>query len=338
MKPEFDSVQWLNLDCSQGQLFWMGKKSMKPLPFPNLKALTLDHCKIDGGILVMLAPNLNTLKLYDVKGFDISQLDECSTAFSRLTKLSLVECDVDVAKMLAKVCGTLKYLELDGYRWLRIEQLQNCKFPFLESVHIREGPCRNVVEFVALIANSVVNLELFNLRKNMDFDLLKNVRMPNLRVLELVHFWRAKNVGNFLRNSPLLQNLTFECPKITLNDVILSSQRLTLNKIIYLSVKGLYGSDQTGFLLPLKLLRASQMNLRKLYIQLSNTSCPNSTLPCIPTLEEATILCNSLLPSFIRNLNYFLTLFSGQVEVMHFKLRNYSITYIMILSTSDLWI
>ena len=104
-------------DHSSSQMTKTYLKDMKPAEFPNLICLEIKHCDIDNNSLLFLAPQLESLTLdgpTDDTQFDLSTVNDADDSFTKIKKLNLQFCKIDVKKILSKCSKTIRFLKYDS--------------------------------------------------------------------------------------------------------------------------------------------------------------------------------------------------------------------------------
>ena len=203
---------------------------LKPAEYPHLTTLNLDKVHLDNDSLLMLAPQLQFLRMSKMKNlkFDISTVDEDSKCFTKLKTLKLKNIDVDVKKILKKCCNRLKCLELMPLKMSYNLQDLDQELSTLEnlSLELRENDSENVVKHVlAKCPESLRALKLNYEYCKVDFSpLLENtIKITTLEIQTYSDSIQG-NIESFLKKCPKVQKLSLshydnEIKEIVLNDL-----------------------------------------------------------------------------------------------------------------------
>ncbi len=287
----------------------------RKLNLTRLKFLTLSKCVVNLDVLVHLAPNLETLQLYNIQvnKLDLSGLEEHPTAFAALKSLTVVNCNIDVERIIIKISNSLQHLKLEGYKSIKIDKLQDCKFPVLKSVQLINGSGNNIIRFLASFSKTIETLELVAISSQINFSLLAFNVMSCLKSLKLNLLKRTKNIDYFLRACPNLESLQIEF------------------KDDYLFWETFDSNTKTNFARSLAILNPLIQSLGLPYIRLKRLEIKlniwiedadhhNSfglKFPPVKTLDEMKVRILGELPEQVKK--QFCALFSGDVKVIIYQ-------------------
>jgi hypothetical protein len=250
-----------------------------PSDFKQLTSLDLHNVDFKNNSLLILAPQLEYLRLSNMKNpeFDISSVDENSKCFTKLKTLKLLDGKINVIKILTQCSKTLEYLEFRNYgdRILDtyLEEIRN-DFPSLKYLYITLTyfECVNLAR--VLLSKCHKNLRTLNLNARFtEIDLSNLFEQPmNITTLE-VDMDRG-NFGNLLNKCPKVQNLVINGYDKEIKEFVLKD----LNNL------GLVRCRPQCTASVLK--QASKSSLKTLYFFYQNSGCE---FPVIPELEVVRI-------------------------------------------------
>ena len=182
-----------------------------PSGFSNLTSLELESVIFDQNSLLILAPNLEYLRLSGITScevFDFSSVDEESKCFTKLRTFIAERnyMEIDIKKILSKCCYTLKLLKLSPLKLSHgLEDLTQ-EFSLLNQLtittcdHLSNAPLRNLL---SKCSGSLKTLDLTSFSDNLDFSTIL-VQTMNITTLEI---FQGKGIELFLNKCPLIQKL-----------------------------------------------------------------------------------------------------------------------------------
>jgi hypothetical protein len=200
-----------------------------PVRFSHLTSLDLAYVSFSASSLLMVAPQLEQLKLNSTRNsFDISTVDEESRCFTKLKTLELVKIDIDVKKILDKCCNSLKYFEcircrsIENLRYLEngLSSLQYLNI--ILRVNDSEEALRN------LLFKCSASLKTLKLIVKIEIDMSHLLeQVLNITSLEVINQnpKEQSNIEEFLNKCPFLQKLTLDGYNKKMNRIVLKDLR-----------------------------------------------------------------------------------------------------------------
>jgi hypothetical protein len=185
--------------------------SRNPAHFLILTSLDLETVRFDKDSLLILAPQLENLRLDSLMNseIDISSVDEDSQCFSRLKTLILWNMEIDVKKILSKCCNKLKHLELVNLRLSdNLDNLENelSSLSYLFFCMNFEDTVHSLRNLLSKCCRSLRTLKLLTHRNCIDMSTLLD-QTTEIKELEISRT-SVKNIADFLRKCPLVQKLS----------------------------------------------------------------------------------------------------------------------------------
>ena len=202
-----------------------------PVRFSHLTSLDLENVLFRSSSLLIVAPQLEQLKLARMKNpfLDISTVDENSKCFTKLKTLKLINIDIDVKKILDKCCNSLKYFEcircrsVDNLRYLEngLSSLQ-----YLDIVLKFNDSKEALRNLLFKCSGSLKTLTLFVNSSKIDMSYLLEQAL-NITSLEVINQnpREQSNIEEFLNRCPLLQKLTLDGYNKKMNRIVLKDLR-----------------------------------------------------------------------------------------------------------------
>ena len=195
----------------------MNSLNRKPSRFKHLTSLDLESVEFWNESLLMLAPQIENLRLAYIQSkepfidfeeyseFDISSVDENSMCFTKLKTLTLWNIQIDVKKILTKCCNILVYLELDPLNVLdNLEQdLTSLKHLSIDLVSPISGEAAS--NLLTKCSSSLRTLKLTgfcNVQNEFLALLAQNMKITNLEIES-----QYGNFEKFFKKCPLIQKL-----------------------------------------------------------------------------------------------------------------------------------
>jgi hypothetical protein len=229
----------IKMDVERGNLLKYLDK--EPSKFSNLTSLDLESVFIEDDALLVLAPNLENLRLADNSmgdiEYDISSVDEDSKCFTKLKTLSLRNIKIDLDKILSKCCNTLESLNLSyDMVYLPLVNLDK-ELSTLNnlSITVRYNDSANPVRnLLSKCSKGLKNLKFFDFGKCFDLSSLLEETLK-ITTLEL----KSNSVDGltlFLNKCPFIQNLTLLGFREEGNILVLKDLRKLKYKIVFLNV------------------------------------------------------------------------------------------------------
>lgn len=186
--------------------------SRNPSHFLILTSLDLQSVEFDKDSLLILAPQLETLRLAYLRNseIDISSVDEDSQCFSRLKTLIVWNMEIDVKKILSKCCNKLKHLELINVRLS--DSLDNLEYELSSLIYLyfamnSEDTVHSIRNLLSKCCRSLRTLKLSLHRNCTDMSTLLE-QTTKIKELE-ISMTSIKNIADFLGKCPLVQKLSF---------------------------------------------------------------------------------------------------------------------------------
>ena len=187
--------------------------SRNPADFLILTSLDLGAVRFDKDSLLILAPQLENLRLNSLmySDIDISSVDEDSQCFSRLKTLILWNMEIDVKKILSKCCNKLKHLELVNLRLS--DNLDNLEYELSSLSYLFfcmnfEDTVHSLRNLLSKCCRSLRTLKLSTHQNCIDMSTLLD-QTTEIKELEISRPTSVKNIADFLRKCPLVQKLSF---------------------------------------------------------------------------------------------------------------------------------
>ena len=195
----------------------------KPAGFSNLTSLDLESVKFSNDSLLMLAPQLEKLRLAYMKKqeFDLSSINSESMAFSKLRNLILIDIHIDLKKILTKCCHTLKSMELIGFHLNTLEQELTC-LNYL-SISPGRGVSDQMSNLLTKCSGSLRTLKLDFFETELIN--LSSLLKQTMKITTLVMEYEGDNLDQFLSKCPQVQNLTLRSYRKAIDDVVLKDLR-----------------------------------------------------------------------------------------------------------------
>ena len=281
--------------------------NMKPAEFPYLTSLDLNDLQFDNNSLLLLAPQLEHLRLsHCTPGFDLSSVSEEDECFSRLRTLYVFHCNIDLKKILAKSCKTLKALGLKTSYTTRNIVDFNHEFTSLEylriilSCKIEERMVRNLLTKASKTLRTLV-LTMGSSEEIETSTLLQQpMKITSLKVAQV-----NTSLSQFLKSCPLVQDLTLHCCTGELEGTVLKD------------LQNLFFHDCNVSYISIVLKLASKSQLRTLQIVDPDDELENCDFPLIPELDR---VCIEYDATQTQELDHVLSLFPENVEVLFYKI------------------
>ena len=201
----------IKVDVDRGVLLYY--LDNEPSKFSNLTSLDLESVFIGDDALLVLAPNLENLRLaqhcMDDMEYDISSVDEDSKCFTKLKTLSLRNIKIDLDKILSKCCNTLESLNLnyDGVYLPLVNLDKELSTLNNLSITVRYNDSANLIRnLLSKCSRSLKTLKFFYFGECFD---LSSLLEETLKITTLeVESKSVDGLTLFLNKCPFIQNLT----------------------------------------------------------------------------------------------------------------------------------
>ena len=250
---------------------------MRAAEYPHLTSLDLIEVEFDNDSLLLLAPQLEHLRLafMDNDEFDISSVDEKSKCFTKLKTLKLRSTNIDVKTILSKCCNTLEYLELDSLSSLDLTELEFSHLEHLILHFVIEYDRESLKNILSKCCVSLKTLKIsFMDVEEIGFCTLLEQTMK-ITTLELDFDSELEDgIDKFFNKCPLVQNLTLNGCGMEVNRIILKD--LTTLKLNRCGAKCITSM----------LKHFAKYSLKTLELKLSSKVIMECQIPVISTLDK----------------------------------------------------
>ena len=263
-------------------------KCMKPAEFPHLTSLDLEAVDFDNDSLLMLAPQLESLRLVKIwKRFDISSIDEESKSFTKLKILKIEYVQIDVKKILTKCCNSLKYLVLESGKWdldefrfdsgiWHLEDLEK-ELPNLINLYVRVNKNLPVESVRHLLTKCSVSLRTLSFHSDVTID-LSTLLKQTMKITTLeANFRSVDGLEILLSKCPLVQ-------KLSIKNYYQEVKELVLKDLTYLELFWCGSQFMTSFL-----NQANKSSLNTVHIRQESEVLNECKIPVISKMDKLVV-------------------------------------------------
>ena len=263
-------------------------KCMKPAEFPHLTSLDLEAVDFDDDSLIMLAPQLESLRLVKIwKRFDISSIDEESKSFTKLKILKIEYVQIDVKKILTKCCNSLKYLVLESGKWdldefrfdsgiWHLEDLEK-ELPNLINLYVRVNKNLPVESVRHLLTKCSVSLRTLSFHSDVTID-LSTLLKQTMKITTLeANFRSVDGLEILLSKCPLVQ-------KLSIKNYYQEVKELVLKDLTYLELFWCGSQFMTSFL-----NQANKSSLNTVHIRQESEVLNECKIPVISKMDKLVV-------------------------------------------------